>query len=352
MLIRDAQIDDYNQIHDLNLKHNLKTPHKKEWEKIWIKNPYFDLKEDKIGWVIEDKKKIKGFLGYIKKKYIDNDGNEYDGLVSHNWVVDNDCRNMSLVLLNRFFTELKFDFYINSTASFEVAKVWEAFGAKKISNNNIQSTLYIPINNEKVSERIFKNKFLKYLLSIFFKYFTKFKILSGKDNDQYKTHIVNKLDDEIVNFKVLDDEKHFIKEKINYDWYLEILSKDNNLDFLKIYKSNIFIGYCILITPKDSDFKKTYLADVRINKDCKLDKNFYEMIIKKIFIYSKNLNSDLIQIKYLDEKIFKILKQIIILNKNYDYCSFFYYSPDQNLISKLSKKKWIISMLSGDSFLV
>tara|TARA_X000000368_G_scaffold326794_1_gene263860 strand:- start:176 stop:415 length:240 start_codon:yes stop_codon:yes gene_type:complete len=67
MIIRDAQIEDYNQIYDLNLKHNLRTPQKKEWEKIWTKNPYFDFKEDKIGWVIEDKKKIKGFLGYIKK---------------------------------------------------------------------------------------------------------------------------------------------------------------------------------------------------------------------------------------------------------------------------------------------
>ena len=30
----------------------------------------------------------------------------------------------------------------------------------------------------------------------------------------------------------------------------------------------------------------------------------------------------------------------------------YYYSKDKNLISKLSKKKWLVSMFSGDSFLV
>ena len=68
MQIRDAKIDDYNQIYDLNLKHNLRIPDKNEWEKYGPKNPNFDFREDRIGWVIEDKK-IKGFLGYIKKIY-------------------------------------------------------------------------------------------------------------------------------------------------------------------------------------------------------------------------------------------------------------------------------------------
>ena len=55
---------------------------------------------------------------------------------------------MSLILLNKFFTDLKFDIYINSTASLEVAKVWEALG-QKVPVNNIQSTLFIPINTKK-----------------------------------------------------------------------------------------------------------------------------------------------------------------------------------------------------------
>ena len=194
MFIRDAQINDYNQIYDLNLKHNLRIPQKKEWEKIWTKNPNFNFNEDKIGWVIEEKKKIKGFLGYIKKKYTDDEGNEYNGLVSHNWVVDDDCRNMSLILLNKFFTELKFDFYINSTANLEVAKVWEAFGAQKIPVDNIKSTLFIPINNMKVSKIILKNYLLSFIVSIFFKYFTKFKILFFKKNNNYQTQITNKIE--------------------------------------------------------------------------------------------------------------------------------------------------------------
>ncbi len=352
MLIRDAKIEDYNQIYKLSLKHNLRTPDKNEWQKIWTKNPDFDFVEDKIGWVIEDKKIIKGFLGYIKKKYIDEEGNEYDGLISHNWVVDNDCRNMSLLLLNKFFTDIKSDFYINSTASSEVAKVWEAFGAKKIPVDNIKSSLFIPINNDKISQIVFKNYLLKNFFYIFLKYFTKFKILSSNTNNNYQIQITNKIDKELKEFQYFLEEKNFIREKSDYNWYQEILVKNNAFDFLKIYKGSTFVGHCLLITSNDTKLKKTYIGEIKINKNFRKDKNLYKIIIKKIFAYAKNLKSDLIQIKYLDEEVYKILKQIIFLNKNYNFCSFYYYSSDQKLILKLSKKKWIISMLSGDSFLI
>ena len=353
MFIRNAKIEDYNKIYELNLKHNLKIPDKNEWQKIWTRNPNFDFVEDKIGWVIEDKKNIKGFLGYIKKKYTDEEGNEYNGLISHNWVVDNDCRNMSLILLNKFFTDIKSDFYINSTASLEVAKVWEAFGAKKIPVDNIKSSLFIPINNEKISQIIFKNYLLKNFLSFFLKHFIKFKILSSKESNNYQIQITNKIDKELKELKYFFEEKNFIKEKSDYNWYQEILSKNNTFDFLKIYKDNIFVGHCLLITSNDTKLKKTYVGEIMINKDFRTDKDLYKIIIKKIFTYAKNLKSDLIQIKYLDEEVYKILKQIIFFKKNYNFCSFYYYSSDQRLILKLSKKKkWIISMLSGDSFLI
>ena len=67
MQIRDAKIDDYNQIYDLNLKHNLRIPDKNEWEKNMDPKSNFDFREDRIGWVIEDKKKNKRFFGLYKK---------------------------------------------------------------------------------------------------------------------------------------------------------------------------------------------------------------------------------------------------------------------------------------------
>jgi hypothetical protein len=352
MLIRDAIIEDYNQIRDLNLNHNLQILSKEQWIKIWNKNPYFNFNDDIIGWVIEDNKKIKGFLGCFKKKYIDDEGNEFNSLICHNWVVDIDCRSLSLNLLNKFFSYEGFDFYINSTASFEVAKVWEAFGAQKIPLNNIQSSLFIPINNEKVSKKIFSNKLLKFFLKKFFKYYTKFIILSGKKSPKYQVEIIDKYDDEIKKFENFNNNVSYLKEKINYDWYIDILSKDNHVNFLKIYKQEILVGFCVLITPKMSNFKKTYIAHVQINNDYKFDKILYKIIIKEIFIYSKNLNSDLIELKYIDENIFSLFKKILLFHRKYKHCSFYFYSHDKNTNLKLSKKNWMISMLSGDSFLI
>ena len=45
-----------------------------------------------------------------------------------------------------------------------------------------------------------------------------------------------------------------------------------------------------------TNLKKTYLAQIKVKEDYLKDKNLYKLILKKIFIYSKNINSDLIEI--------------------------------------------------------
>jgi len=352
MLIREATIKDYNQINELSLRHNLNLPDEQEWTRLWLKNPEFNFDKNSIGWVLEDDKKIKGFLGFIKKKYYDDTDFQFNSLICHNWVVDKDYRSLSLGLLNKFFSQKNYDLFINSTASPEVSKVWEAFGAKKIPLNNIQSSLIVPINYKKVSNKIFKNNILKFFLNNFFKYFIKFKILSHKENLKYRVDFIENYDEQIENFDNSFRDKNFIQEKINYDWYISILNKKSKINFLKILKNENIIAYCVLLSSKNTNLKKTYLAQIKIKEDYLKDKNLYKLILKKIFIYSKNIDSDLIEIKYIDESIFKILKKIIIFNRNRKFCSFYYYSKDKNLISKLSKKKWLVSMFSGDSFLV
>ena len=105
MLIREATINDYNQINNLNLRNNLNLPDKEEWEKIWLNNPEYNFKDNSIGWVIEDRKKVRGFLGFIEKKYYNCKGVELNSLISHDWVVDKDYRHLSINLLNNFFNK-------------------------------------------------------------------------------------------------------------------------------------------------------------------------------------------------------------------------------------------------------
>ena len=352
MLIRDATVNDYEQINNLNLRHNLNLPDKKEWGKIWLNNPEFIFKNDPIGWVIEDQKKIRGFLGFIKKKYSDHKGAELNSLIISDWVVDKDYRSLSLSLLSNFFNKKNYDLFINSTANLKASKVWEAFGAKKIPLNNIQSSLFIPINCRKVSNKIFRNIFLNFILYNFLKYFLKFRILSIKENSKYEIEYVKCYDNEIKNFDKSQKKKEHVQENLDYNWYISILEKKNKINFLKIFKENSLIAYCVLLSSKNKNFNKTYLAQIKIKDKYLNDNSIYEFIIKKIFIYSKYINTDLIEIKYIDENIFNFLKKIIMINKSKKYCSFYFYSKDKDLILKLSKEKWLINMFSGDSFLI
>ena len=138
MEIREVDVEkDYDQIKELHLRYNLKILNKNEWLKFWKENPY-SLNSSKlypVGWVIEDNKKISGYIGNVFKEYYYNDEKIITSSI-HAWVVEENYRWQAFLLIRKFFAQKNVEVFLNTTANASTRKIWLKYNAKKLPLQN------------------------------------------------------------------------------------------------------------------------------------------------------------------------------------------------------------------------
>lgn len=125
--VREASFDDHAQIAQLESRYKLETKPFEEWQHLWTNNPVYcglsnrelsDRKVDEhwpIGWVIEDPHhKIVGYLGNIPLSY-EFEGQTLLAATTRAWVVDEQYRGYSILLLDYFFSQKNIDLYLTTT---------------------------------------------------------------------------------------------------------------------------------------------------------------------------------------------------------------------------------------------
>jgi len=115
--LREVTFDDYGPVTALQSKYGLRAKGYEEWKDLWLKNPAFREYRDSLpmGWVLESEKHdIFGYLGNIPLIY-ELEGRRLLGSVAHAWVVEEDYRSYSLLLLQQYFAQKKVDLFLNAT---------------------------------------------------------------------------------------------------------------------------------------------------------------------------------------------------------------------------------------------
>ena len=148
MLIKKLYYKDYSKIKKLVNRNKLKIPRYSNWKKLW------DNKKIDIGEGIFKKKKLVGYHSYFKKK-LKIKNKFFNILISSSWVVDKRYRRNSIILLNRYFNK-KTDFFLTTTANYNVASIWKSFGAIEINNISCKKILFKILNTEKFIEIVLK----------------------------------------------------------------------------------------------------------------------------------------------------------------------------------------------------
>ena len=116
MNIRGAKYSDYNEIQSLVKRNGLKQRSKNNWENLWFNNPSFNMKESIMGWVAEDKDKIIEYFGTFPMKYYINK-KSYIAAASHNLVVDERYRGITIELIRNYFDQNNIDLHLMTTVS-------------------------------------------------------------------------------------------------------------------------------------------------------------------------------------------------------------------------------------------
>ena len=114
--IREAAFEDYDRITALQAQYGRPVKNFEEWKHQWINNPaYIQVRPVlPIGWVLErDDNQIVGYLGNIPLFYELN-GQRLLASVAHAWVVDQQYRPCSLMLLDQYFSQKAVELFLNA----------------------------------------------------------------------------------------------------------------------------------------------------------------------------------------------------------------------------------------------
>ena len=114
--LREARLEDYEQIAALESRFGLTAKPYNEWVHLWQGNPvYRELKADwPIGWVLEDQDgKIVGSVGNIPFLY-ELDGRRILVASGFSWVADAEYRSASLLLMDSLIRQSHVDLHLNN----------------------------------------------------------------------------------------------------------------------------------------------------------------------------------------------------------------------------------------------
>jgi hypothetical protein len=117
--IREARIDDYEEILPVQLRNGLITKTRDEWTALWVGNPAYErLKADwPIGWVLESEGgEVVGSIGNIPVIYHFR-GMQLRAGVSYAWAVDTPYRGYSMMILDKQTRQKSADFTLGTTVS-------------------------------------------------------------------------------------------------------------------------------------------------------------------------------------------------------------------------------------------
>jgi len=132
--LREARLEDYEQIAALESRFGLTAKPYNEWVHLWQGNPvYRELKTDwPIGWVFEDQDgKIVGSVGNIPLLY-ELDGRRILVASSRSWVADVEYRSVSLLLLDNLVRQRQVDLFLSNTVGDKAVAAITAYGCSRI----------------------------------------------------------------------------------------------------------------------------------------------------------------------------------------------------------------------------
>ncbi len=353
MLIKKLYYKDYSKIKKLVSRNKLKIPKYLNWKKLWNNE-----KKD-VGEGIFKEKILVGYHSYFKKK-LKIKNKFFKILVSSSWVVEEKYRRNSIILLNRYFNK-KSDFFLTTTANYNVSKIWKSFGAFEINDNSCRKIFFKILNTEKFIEIVLRKKKLKYFqffikfFSVFFNIYLKIfkKEEARKFNLNYKFQ--NFLCNEITNFNLLYEKNsknaHEIRSKKDFQNYLGAISSNKKIYFMLIKKKSKLIGYSVLVKEKILNLNsyRMNLGQIRIfdNEIKNINEVFY-----KITLFAKKKNCAIVEFRNLNKKIVPNLNKKNYFLRHISNNPYLILARNKNyLIKKTIIDNWDTSYLDGDCML-
>ncbi len=366
--IRAAEASDAIVISDQLIAHGLIIPGDTDedkrdlhWRRWWDTNPYYKLAPQPItyGWVMEYSGRIVGFFGCIPRIYFRNQ--EMVPLaVGSAWAVEKDFRPFIHLLSDQFFTHNPIHIKLGTTTSKPVARYFEKYGGRAVSNPDLQLVYMIPIRLKrlalfKLAGLIGKYPVLKPLLGSglsLIPWSWQHKRIPA--DSHFQEISINELDDRFETFwqKCLSANRGFLTSRSleTVKWYYGGKPSAWSKQFF-IYSSHLgeILGYAAIMKQavKDNETLIRYtLVDLLA-----LDKATETKILKGLIRYAAHHQFDVLEVS-LPGKIQRKDIPAITFVRKVAFFPVFYQNSDPSMEDYYQdEKNWQITPFDGDSCL-
>lgn len=355
MNVREVKFKDFTDIGKLQSRYNLKSVQKYK-NKIILNFLYFS-KKNPMGWVIEDRGKIKGFIGNFVKRYNFKNSNYLSSSIN-SLVVDINYRQYTYLLLRKYFSQKKISFFLNCTPNSSTFKIWKKLGANIIPQLTIQKKLlYILKTENLINSFLIKKKFFipKFIIKIITKLVNYLLLKKKEVKDDYHLDFlqIKKFDQKIKAFISKNQKKNKLTLHRDKLWFEMNYSKKNNKKsfIFLVYKKKKIIGLIGLIENNNNEIglKRLELADF-IFQNNKI--SMHKFAIKKFFSNTQFQGYDVIESQGFSEEKFDMLKNIFHINIKVKSLPFLYKTNNKKIISIFKKKNvWDLSLIDGDNLI-
>lgn len=368
ILVREASFADQSQIFMLQDRLGLRPDAIDDWERIWRNNPEFNAKIP-IGWVITCNGLVVGYLGNVPLKY-------YFGFepviaaAARGWVVDQDYRQYSLLLLAKYISQKNVDILLNSSSNLPTFHIFKGLGCKVIPVDIFSKIVFWVIDSKKFTYLALKKtgdskklQFLKIPIRIFFSINAllnyvfiniKLKILKCTNRRvEIRRLLPSQINDDFEKLwrKKIEQSTIFIadRSKIKLNWYFN--RKNDSVALLGFYKDGVLIGYAAFLSSKilKTNHSKMQLLDFLVLDD---HPEFWDFIVCEGYLLAKSKNATMLEMMPISPNFSRAAQTSCALTRPHFPTPFTYKVLNRGAYLKdiLGKgSSWWVTLYDGDS---
>lgn len=365
--LREAQFSDFPAVNDLKAQMGLSPDNLENWYRLWKSNPAlrFCRQPLPIGWVMEAKGRIVGYLGNIALLY-HFEGTTLIATVATAFAVEPAYRPSSVALMVSFYQQKGVDLFLNTTAIPAVGEIAMALGAHKLPQPDYDTVLFWVLKPYRFGTAVMKQFGIRPALA-------ELGGIAGAvavtgDSLVRRRHprvsARNHAISEIALQKAGDEFDDLWRRKVSEPgrlltdrrpetlrWHFAIPGSVRLNHILCCRANGRLLGYVVLRTQNDtrSGLQTSNVADLLVEGD---DPEVTGELLLAAFEKAKELRSHVFEVLGFPDFVRRICSAWRPYSRTFPECPFYYRTRDRTLHEKLNRADpWYAGPYDGDTTL-
>jgi hypothetical protein len=363
--LREALFSDFEGVAQLKQRWELAADSFENWERLWRHNPAL-VPGRPIGWVLEAKGRVVGYLGNISQLYRYGDM-MLSSVTAHGLVVEPPYRGLGVSLVAAYFRQRSVDLFISTGAIAPVGNLGRVFKSEVLPQVDYETVLFWVLQPYPFVRAVMRKLGLNPTLSRLGGMLGSLAVATDKFlRRRWPTR--SSLDLRVTEVdvgEIGEDFQELWLEKVNemprllaerspatLRWHFEIPGDRGSVRVLRCTKNGNLVGYAVIRNePADeTGLRKSIIADMLAKKD---DVAVMETLLAAAYAHAQLAGSHILEVLGFPPSIRHVWAQCRPYVRKYPTPIFSYKATDSNLHKAISGgMTWYASPFDGDLTLI